>query len=125
MTVEWTIKQEISKENDFTKKEYYNFLNLLVCLFYYTDSFCTIYNTGKAKFSTVYDYANVLSSTEKLQLENINPLFWFHYTNSSHYHWKPKDVSQLASSLGSERNQSKKRQRCYNSGGKAEKKNSD
>jgi uncharacterized protein len=59
------------KENDFTKKECTNFLNLLV--FFITQiGFAQFTIPEKPSLATsVYDYANVLSSTEKLQLEEL------------------------------------------------------
>jgi uncharacterized protein len=58
------------KENDFTKKECTNFLKPTCLLFITQIGFAQFTIPEKPSLATsVYDYANVLSSTEKLQLE--------------------------------------------------------
>jgi uncharacterized protein len=58
------------KENDFTKKKALIFLNLLVFFYLLQIGFAQFTIPEKPSLATsVYDYANVLSSTEKLQLE--------------------------------------------------------
>jgi uncharacterized protein len=73
---------------------------------YYTNRFRTITIPEKPSLATsVYDYANVLSSTEKLQLEEK----LIQYSDSTTTQivvitiesLKGEDVSQLATSLGS------------------------
>jgi uncharacterized protein len=65
------------KENDFTKKKALIFLNLLVFFYLLQIGFAQFTIPEKPSLATsVYDYANVLSSTEKLQLEEkTNPIF--------------------------------------------------
>jgi uncharacterized protein len=56
-------------ENDFTKKECTNFLKPTCLLFITQIGFAQFTIPEKPSLASVYDYANVLSSTEKLQLE--------------------------------------------------------
>jgi uncharacterized protein len=57
------------------KKRILIFLNLLVCLFITQIGLHNLIPEKPSLATSVYDYANVLSSTEKLQLEEKNPLF--------------------------------------------------